>query len=136
MNGSVPSIGRVTFVAHFVVALIVGLGLLLVPDYFGGLLGWGATPSPLELDPVLRAFGALVLGMGALTSFYGMLTKSWARVDYIVRGEITYLVLGTLVFLISALLGRGPAVGNWVFTVVCLVLLVLFVLTWMARPKK
>jgi hypothetical protein len=63
------------------------------------------------------------------------MTNRWERVDYVVRGEITYLALATAVFLISALLGRGAPQGNWILTAVAAVLLALFVLTWLARPK-
>jgi hypothetical protein len=88
-----------------------------------------------ELEPAMRGFGALILGFGGLTSLYGFLTKSWERVDYIVRGEMTYLALSTLVFFISALLGRGPALSNQVFAAVSVVLLILFTVTWFTRPR-
>ncbi len=131
-----PLIGRVTFVVHLVVALVLGLGLLLAPDALGLQLGFStATPTPLELDPILRAFGAMILGLGGLTSLYGLMTKRWERVDYVVRGEITYLALATAVFLVSALLGRGASQGNWILTAVAAVLLTLFVLTWVSRPQ-
>jgi hypothetical protein len=135
LSASVPFIGRVTFVIHFLVALVVGLGLLLIPDTLGLRFGFTSGPIPLEMDPVLRAFGAMILGFGGLTSLYGILSKSWERVDYIVRGEITYCALATAVFLISAILGRGPAVANWTFTVVSLMLFALFGWTWASRPK-
>jgi hypothetical protein len=135
VNASVPLIGRVTFVVHFLTALVFGLGLLLVPNSLGPRVGFSNTPTPLELDAVLRAFGAMILGFGGLTSLYGILSKSWERVDYIVRGEITYCVLAVAVFFVSGVLGRGAALGNWTLTGVFLVLLGLFAWTWVARPK-
>lgn len=133
MNGGLPGIARLTFVVHLVVSLVVGVLMLFVPTSFGGWLGYPA--APVELEAPLRGFGAMLLGMGALTSLYGLLTKSWERVDYIVRGEITFTFILTIVFLLSALQGGAPAVANWVFTVISAVLFVLFVITWFARPK-
>jgi hypothetical protein len=126
-------IGRVTFLVHLVIAAVTGFGLLLAPSEFGALFGWPA--SPIEVLPIFRNFGAVMLGLGAVTSLYGLMTKSWDRVDYIVRAEISFLALQFLVFLIALLMGTGPAAGNLVFTLVALVLLVLFILTWVTRPK-
>jgi hypothetical protein len=132
MDHPLPSIVRATFGIHVIVALVVGLGLLLVPAAYGALFGY---PDPADLTPIVRSFGAMILGFGGLTSFYGLRSKSWERVDYVVRGEITYLVLQTLIFLLAALSGTGPALGNWLFTVVSVVLLALFVAAFAARPK-
>jgi uncharacterized membrane protein len=77
----------------------------------------------------------LLLGFGAVTSLYGIRARSWERVDYIVRGEITYLALQTIVMVVSAVIGSGPLMGNVVFAVVSVILLALFVATWSARPK-
>jgi hypothetical protein len=129
---SLPSIARVTFIVHFIVAIIVGLPLLIIPATFGGWFGYPSTPA---LEPPIRAFGAALLGLGAVTSLYGILTKNWERVDYIVRGEITYLALAIIVFVVSVVTGSGPILGNVAFAVVSVALLVLFVATWVARPK-
>ena len=129
---SLPTIIRVTFIVHLIVAVLTGLGLLIIPETTGGWFGYPFVP---ELAPVVRSFGAIILGFGGLTSLYGYLSKSWERVDYIVRGEITYLAIQTIVYLVSALTGVGPALGNWFFTVVSAVLLGLFVAAYMARPK-
>jgi hypothetical protein len=56
-------------------------------------------------------------------------------VDYIVRGETAFLALLTLVFLLPALTGVGPALENWVFAVVSAVMLALFAAAFATRPK-
>lgn len=126
-------VARVTFVVHVIAAVLVGLPLLLAPLAFGGLFGYPV--DALALQPVLRAFGAILLAFGGLTSFYGARAQTWQQVDYIVRGEVAYLGLQTLVFLLSALTGVGPALGNWLFALVSAGLLVLFVLTFVSRQK-
>jgi hypothetical protein len=132
MEQSLPPIGRTTFIIHVIVALCVGLPLLVAPLAFGSAFGYPGEPG---LTPILRAFGAMMLGLGGLTSFYGMRAPTWAHVDFIVRGEMVYLALQTLVFAFSALTGIGPAMGNWIFALVSAVLFALFAATFAARPK-
>lgn len=135
MNESrgVPAIGRVTFIIHFIVALVCGLPLLIIPFTFGAWFGYPAGPP--ELEPVLRAFGAIILLLGGGTSLYGITTGSWERMVYIVRSEIAYLAVQAVVFLIAALSGGSSIMGNWVFIVVSIVLFVLFLLTHSAASK-
>ena len=92
-----------------------GIGLLLLPTTTGAWFGY---PEESDLLPVLRSFGAMLLGLGALTSFYGTRAKSWQQVDYIIRAEITYLALQAIVYVVSLLLGQGPALAN-VFMITC-----------------
>jgi hypothetical protein len=132
MDQPLPAIGRTTFIIHTIVAVAVGLPLLAAPLWFGALFGWASQP---ELQPVLRAFGALMLLLGGLTSFYGIRAPTWAHVDFIVRGERAYLAVQTLVFVLSAFAGVGPALGNWLFAAVSAVLFVLFAVTFAARPR-
>jgi hypothetical protein len=132
MDQPLPAIGRTTFVIHTIVAVVIGLSLLAAPLWFGALFGWASQP---ELQPVLRAFGALMLAFGGLTSFYGIRAPTWAHVDYIVRGEMAYLAVQTLVFVLSAFAGVGPALGNWLFAAVSAVLFALFAATFAARPR-
>ncbi|HET8724823.1 MAG TPA: hypothetical protein VFM53_11560 [Anaeromyxobacteraceae bacterium] len=132
MDQPLPAIGRATFTIHTIVAVAVGLPLLAAPLWFGSLFGWASQP---ELQPVLRAFGAMFLGLGALTSFLAARASSWAQAEFIVRGEMVYLALQSLVFALGALTGVGPALGNWAFFACSAVLLVLFAATFAARPR-
>jgi len=52
-----------------------------------------------------------------------------------VRGERAYLAVQTLVFALAAVGGIGPALGNWLFAAVSVVLFVLFAATFAARPR-
>lgn len=90
---------------------------------------------PAGLVPVLRGFGAMTLGFGGLTSFYGARAADCQRVDYVVRGEIAFLAMQTLVFLLPALNGIGPARRNWAFAAASAVMLALFAGAFAARPR-
>ena len=127
-----PSIARTTFMIHTVVAVCVGLPLLVAPFAFGGMFGYPSAPG---LEPVLRSFGAIILGFGGLTSVYGLRAHAWEQVDSVIHGEIAYLAVQTVVFVLSAVTGVGPALGNWLFALVSAVLLVLFAKSLAARPK-
>jgi hypothetical protein len=133
MDKALPPIGRTTFTLHLVVAIVIGLALLIAPLAFGAFFGY---PRDAEMAPVVRALGAMMLGFGGLTSFYGMRASSWAQVDFVVRGEIAYLALQTLVFAGSAIAGNGPAFGNWAFAGLSAVLCALFAATLRARPTE
>jgi hypothetical protein len=132
MDQPIPAIGRTTFVIHTITAVAVGLPLLAAPLWFGALFGWASHP---ELQPVLRAFGAMFLGLGGVTSFLAIRASSWAQADFIVRGELVYLAIQGLVFAIAALTGVGPALGNWTFFACSAVLFALFAATFAARPR-
>jgi hypothetical protein len=132
MERPLPVIGRVAFGIHVIAAMLVGLPLLADPLGFGATFGYLAIP---ESQPVLRAFGAMILAFGGLTSFFGLRSPTWQHVDYIVRGEMAYLSVQTLVFALSALVPVGPALANWIFAALSAVLFVLFAATFAARPK-
>jgi hypothetical protein len=129
---ALPSIARTTFMIHTVVAVFVGLPLLVAPFAFGGFFGYPSAPG---LEPVLRSFGAIILGFGGLTSVYGLRAHTWEQVDFVIHGEIAYLAVQTVVFALSALAGVGPGLGNWLFAFVSAVLLILFAKSFAARPK-
>jgi|GEM_PF-2117551 len=127
-----PGIARVTFIIHFIVALVIGVLLLFIPITFGSWFGYPESPG---VEAVIRAFGAILLGLGAGTSLCGIFASRWEPVEYVVRGEIAYLVLQTIVFVVSAIIGSGPVLGNVVFAIISVILLVLFIISWVSRPK-
>jgi len=132
MNQSLPSAARVAFLCHLIVAVLLGLGFLIIPATVGS---WFDYSIATDIEPIIRCFGAMILGFGGLTSYYGYRAQSWERVAYIVHGEITYLAIQTVVLLVSAIAGVGPALGNWVFTILSAILFILFGLAFLARPK-
>lgn len=135
MNESkgIPIVGRVTFIVHFIVSLVVGLPLLIVAVTAGAWYGYPTGQS--ELMPVFRAFGAIILLLGGGTSLYGITTNRWERMVYIVRCEMAYLAVQTIVFLVAALSDGGSVMGNWLFAAVSAVLFVLFLITHSVASK-
>ena len=133
MHDTVPGFARFTFWVHFVVAVVLGLGLLVFPTL---LAEWFGYRESVEWAPVVRSYGAMILGFGGLTSYLGARARSWDQVDFIVRGEIVYLALAVAVFLINLIQEIGPAIVNAANLIVCLVLIVLFLLTWFKRPLR
>ena len=132
MNQSLPSIVRTAFLVHLIVAIVVGLGFLIIPSTVGGWLGYTIAA---DIEPIIRCFGAMILGFGGLTSFYGYRAKSWERVAYIVHGEIAYLAIQSVILIVSGIIGVGPALGNWLFAGVSVVMLILFAAAFASRPK-
>ncbi len=131
MDRPIPLIARVTFAVHLIVAIVVGFPLLIAPATATSWLGYGSIPDYVQ--PALRAFGAMILAFGGLTSFYGLFSPTWERVSYIVRGEIAYLAIQTGIFIIAGIAGTGPALANWVFALVSFILLVLFVASFVEQ---
>ena len=123
-TGSISSVARIAFAVHLIVAVLIGIALLVFPVTFGGWFGYPVAP---ELAPALRAFGAMLLGFGGLSSGFGLTAQRWEQVDYIVRCEIAYLSFQTVVFVVSAIMRSGPVGSNWAFAGISLVLLGLFV---------
>jgi len=96
---------RITFLVHFIVALIFGLTYLLIPDVWGNLVGWPA------LDPVInRILGAALLGYG-VSSILAYRETAWEKVIIVVRAEIVWTTLGALVMLYALLFAGAPAIG-------------------------
>lgn len=132
MERQVPSFARSAFLIHVIVSAILGVVLLLFPNAMGGALGYPVVPG--DLQPVVRSYGIMLLLFGGLTSLLANRADLWERVEIIVISEIVYLAASVVFWLVTLILGQGPALGSVVFLVVCLVLLVLFYQSWRQRP--
>ncbi len=94
---------RTTFLIHVIVAAIVGLGYLLVPELFLGIFG-----VPVADTFPWRTLGAATLAFGA-SSYWAWRETEWAAVKIIVETELVWTVLGTIVGVWGMLtLGYGP----------------------------
>jgi hypothetical protein len=131
MHDILPGIARITFWVHLVVAVVLGLLMLFLPGQLAAW--WGLEASP-QVDLLIRALGSVILGIGAVTSYYGTRAPSWDHVDYIIRGEIVYLAVLSIVYLVALISGIADTPLHVVTFVVTLVLLVLFGLSFMRRP--
>ena len=102
---------KYTFLVHFVVALIFGLGFLLIPGTFGQLFNW-----PVLDPPTYRLLGAAFLGY-ATSSILAYRETAWEKVIIVVRMEIIWAGLATLVLLWGLIFSGLPAIG-WLFAAI------------------
>ena len=118
---------RVTFVAHAIAALAFGLIYLFIPDIWGDLVNW---PAP-ETAPY-RLIGAAMLAFGA-SSVLAYREVDWDKVIIIVRTEIVWTALATLVLLWALVLDGAPAIA-WLYVVLMAVWTVLFSIFYNPAP--
>ncbi len=102
---------RLTFLLHFIVALVIGLIYLLIPAPWGNLVNW-----PIQEPPVYRLLGAAILAFGA-SSWWAYRAVLWERVRIVVQTEIAWATLGTLVMLWALLFAGLPTFG-WVNAII------------------
>lgn len=111
MNANISPGLKLTFLAHFIIALIFGLAFLLLPGPTGGLYG-----MPIPQPEIYRLFGAALLGYAA-SSWLGYQATNWESVRIVVFMEMLWTLLGTLVMLYALLFTNFPALG-WINAVI------------------
>lgn len=97
-----------TFLVHFVVGLFFGLIDLLIPVQWGDVTNW-----PVQDPTMYRLVGAAILAFAA-SSILAYRETDWEKVVLIVRTEIVWTALATLVFLVSLVFGDAPAIA-WLY---------------------
>ena len=102
---------RVTFLIHFIVALIFGLIYLLIPKVWGNLINW-----PVKEPEAYRLIGAAILGFGT-SSWFAYKETAWERVKIVVQMEIVWTILATLVLLWGLIFAGLPGFG-WVNAII------------------
>ncbi len=118
MEKSVSSGLRTTFLAHAIVAILLGLGYLLIPEMVGGILQWDMS------DPAYRTLGAAMLSIGIM-SWLGYRASLWDEVKITVQFEIVWTVLGAVVLVWMLLTGAAP-MAAWLNVAVLVVFAILF----------
>jgi hypothetical protein len=99
---------KMTFLVHFVIGLIFGLIDLLIPEQWGNLTNW-----PVQDPTMYRLVGAAILAFAA-SSILAYRETDWERVIIIVRTEIIWTGLATLVFLVGLVFWDAPAIA-WLY---------------------
>ncbi len=112
MNKNVPSGLKTLFMVHIVVGAVFGFLFLLIPEIWGGLIGWEAK------DPtIFRFLGAAVWALTA-SSWLVYKEQLWDRVKAVVQMELVWTILGALVALYGFFVGGAPALGSWMYFIV------------------
>lgn len=102
---------RQAFLVHAVVALLLGLGLFLIPATLASWFNW--TP----FDPTMaRFFGAAALGLAA-SSWLASHADTIGQVRIVLWLEMVYCILGAVAGLYQLLVGGAP-VAAWVVVVI------------------
>jgi hypothetical protein len=111
MNTQLSQGLRITFLIHFIVALLFGLGFLLVPGAVGSMYGLN-----VQEPEIYRLLGGAMLGF-AISSWLAYKATNWESVRIVVVMELVWTILGTLVMLYALLLAGFPALG-WLNAVI------------------
>jgi hypothetical protein len=98
---------KMLFLVHFVVGLVFGLPLLLIPGIY---MAWFGMFVP-DVEPY-RMVGAAILAFAA-SSWFCYQAAEWDKVKIVVQAEIVWTVLATLALLYGLLFARQPA-AEWI----------------------
>jgi hypothetical protein len=82
---------KITFLIHFVVAVVFGLAFFFLTSYFGGTMG-----APFR--EFTRLVGAALIAFAA-GSWFAYRETVWERVKIVVQMEIVFTILGVLAVL-------------------------------------
>lgn len=111
MNKPISSGLRTTFLVHFILGLIFGLLLLLIPETYLGMFSW-----KVVLPSVYRLVGAAILGF-TMSSWFGYRAATWDQVRIVVLAELVWAPLAALVMLWGMIAGDFPP-SAWINVVI------------------
>jgi hypothetical protein len=117
---------KITFLLHAIVGTIFGLVYVFVPTWFGQLINW-----PMQDVEIYRLLGAAIIGF-ATSSWLAYRENTREAVIVVVRMELVWTGLGTLVMLYGVLFAGSPAFA-WVNIVILAAFAVLFSIFY---PRK
>jgi hypothetical protein len=107
-----------TFWVHAVVAGVIGLVLLAIPETFGDWVSWDMS------NPAYRIVGAFTVAL-AVTSVLAAMAEEWIEVRIKVGLELIWTFLATAVMLWAVLTNLIPSFA-WVFISVFVIFFVVF----------
>jgi hypothetical protein len=111
---------KLTFLIHAVVAFVVGLVFVVVPQFWATLFG----QSLAELG-IYRVLGAAILAFG-MSSWWAYRETFWSHVKIVTEMEIGWTVLGALMT-VYAVLFEGMITAGWIMALTLAVFAVVFV---------
>jgi hypothetical protein len=107
-----------TFWVHAVIAGVIGLVLLAVPETFGNWVAWEMG------NPAYRMVGAFTLAL-SVTSVLAAMAEEWIEVRIKVGLELMWTFLASAVMLWAVLTDLVPSFA-WVFISVFIIFFVVF----------
>jgi hypothetical protein len=126
MDEQIPYGLKITFLVHFVVAVVFGAGFLLIPDMLTGMLG-ARTVEP----STFRLVGAAMLAFAA-SSWLAYRQPVWEKVKIVVQLEIVWTILGVLAMLYGLIFEGLPA-ADWMNVVILGAFAVAFIFFYSRR---
>lgn len=126
---AIPSILKMTFLLHMIVAFVLGLWYFIAPNTWVDLVSW-----PYYDPSVDRVMSALMIGLG-VTSLLGYRAESFEKVEIIVVGEIVCCLLSTIGMVWFMLGETAPPMIGWLLTGIMALLLVLFAYSYSVAKK-
>jgi hypothetical protein len=118
MDKSISPGLRTTFLIHAIVALLLGLPYLLVPDMVGSVVNWDMS------DVSYRIVGAALTAIG-ISSWLSYQASTWGEVRIVVQFEIVWAALVSVVTAWALFFGLVPAV-TWLNLGIAVVFAILF----------
>ena len=106
---TIPSGLKNLFLVHFIVALVLGLVLLVIPGVWRSLIGQG---DWVQVDLYYRLIGAAMLGYGA-SSWLAYRATDFSKIEILLPTEVVWCALGTVVMVYGLLTRQFPSFG-WV----------------------
>jgi hypothetical protein len=138
MDKPISSLLKTTFLIHFIISLVLGLAIFIVPGRTLTLIGWVpdtvpvpntelTVPGTIYVDAVIsRLLGAATLAL-AFSSYLGWRARTWGQVSLIVQAEMVFCVLGAMGMIASFFLAEREIP---IFGFVELVILLAFAAAW------
>ena len=126
MDEQIPYGLKITFLVHFVVAVVFGAGFLLIPEMLTGMLG-ARTMEP----STFRLVGAAMLAFAA-SSWLAYRQPVWEKVKIVVQIEIIWTLLGVLATLYGLIFEGLPA-ADWMNVVILGAFAVAFIFFYSRR---
>jgi hypothetical protein len=102
---------KMLFLVHFIVGLVFGLPMLLIPGIY---MAWFGMFVP-DVEPY-RMVGAAILAFTA-SSWLCYQAAEWNKVKIVVQAEIVWTVLATLALSYGLLFARQPA-AEWINAII------------------
>ena len=123
MEKQMPYGLKITFLVHFIVALILGLVYLLIPDVYASLTAFPVQEPAMSLTRIL---GAAILGF-ATSSWFAYRETLWERVKIVVQMEIVWAILGVLAIAWGLIFAGFPAI-HWMNVAILLAFAIAFII--------